>query len=222
MTKKETPTTNTAIREALAEGLQTPEEIQVHLRKQGLDLGKADISYHKGRIQAEQTRPLQVRPSAVDDKVSESATPLMAAEKSKPEKVAPPKPLHQPGPQRRTPKPVRQEKAPRSQAPRQIVELPQERPIVAVAREEASAPRGKVRSERKTTAGTKLAVLNSQKGAAPTLDDLFAVKALVKRKGGSLARLVQQVTEVEELAGRMGGLANLKRCLEVLQQLAGD
>src|SRR4051812_12817809 len=93
MAKKETLTTSAAIQTALAEGLQTPEEIQVHLRKQGLDLGTADISYHKGRIQAEQARPVQTRPTVADNAVP-VAVLSPAPENGKPPKAATPKPPH--------------------------------------------------------------------------------------------------------------------------------
>jgi hypothetical protein len=84
----------------------------------------------------------------------------------------------------------------------------------------AEKPRTRPKAERKTLAPKATAA--EQVGPLPSLEDLFAVKALVKEKGGSLNRLAQQVAEVEELAGRIGGLARLKRCLEVLRQLAGD
>jgi hypothetical protein len=217
MAKKGTLTANDAIRQALSEGLQTPDAIQVHLRKQGLDMDQAAISYLKGRIQAEEKKPTQPRSPAPQEKETESMAEVIPIESGRLRKAAPEQ-SQLAAPRPKAPRVSRQEKTVTQVSAQSVEPLPA-KPRHKKSEEKALAPKSKPKK------GRSMAVqksLRSEQQGAPSLDDLFAVKSLVKEKGGSLSRLVQQVAEVEELASRFGSLGRLKQCLEVLKQLAVD
>jgi hypothetical protein len=54
----------------------------------------------------------------------------------------------------------------------------------------------------------------------PTLTDLFRVKDLAEERGG-VEQVRGQIDQVLELAGKVGGLERLQRCLSALKTLHG-
>lgn len=56
---------------------------------------------------------------------------------------------------------------------------------------------------------------------APSLEDLFTVKKHADDHGG-MPRLLEMVSSIDELAGKVGGMDQLKKCLSGLAKLGGN